>query len=116
MHISGLFYLLPTLLWIVAPLWPSFHLQQLVLSVASADPIGCRKLRMTPTANWFQYLASTMTAVIRRLGASGQPFEIASVTIALAPGKRLSIAQYCEWVGRAPESEIPLRRDRGRAS
>jgi ABC-2 type transport system permease protein len=40
MHVSGLFYPLPKVLRTVAPLWPSYHLQQLVLGITGAPAVG----------------------------------------------------------------------------
>jgi ABC-2 type transport system permease protein len=40
MHVSGLFYPLPRVLRSVAPLWPSYHLQQLVPGITGAPAAG----------------------------------------------------------------------------
>jgi ABC-2 type transport system permease protein len=40
MHISGIFYPLPKFLRTIAPVWPTYHLQQLVLSALGAPSQG----------------------------------------------------------------------------
>lgn len=40
MHLSGLFYMLPKFLRLIAPVWPTFHLQQLVLGATGAPARG----------------------------------------------------------------------------
>jgi ABC-2 type transport system permease protein len=40
MHVSGLFYPLPKFMRTIAPVWPSYHLQQLVLGAAGAPVVG----------------------------------------------------------------------------
>ena len=40
MHVSGLFYPLPKFMQQLAPIWPSYHLQQLVLSAAGSKATG----------------------------------------------------------------------------
>jgi len=40
MHLSGLFYPLPALLRAIAPVWPSYHLQQLVFGVLGLPSQG----------------------------------------------------------------------------
>lgn len=40
MHVSGLFYPLPKFLRTISPIWPSYHLQQLVLSVLGMQSFG----------------------------------------------------------------------------
>jgi ABC-2 type transport system permease protein len=40
MHISGLFYPLPKFLRTIAPVWPTYHLQQLVFSALGAPSYG----------------------------------------------------------------------------
>ena len=40
MHVSGLFYPLPSVLAKIAPLWPTYHVQQLVLRVLGAPNGG----------------------------------------------------------------------------
>lgn len=40
MHVSGLFYPLPKFLRTISPVWPSYHLQQLVFSALGAPSYG----------------------------------------------------------------------------
>lgn len=40
MHISGLFYPLPNMLRTIAPIWPTYHLQQLVFGVLGGQSHG----------------------------------------------------------------------------
>lgn len=40
MHVSGLFYPLPKFLRAISPVWPSYHLQQLVLSLLGVPAYG----------------------------------------------------------------------------
>lgn len=40
MHLSGLFYPLPKFMQTIAPVWPTYHLQQLVLSTLGAPSSG----------------------------------------------------------------------------
>jgi ABC-2 type transport system permease protein len=40
MHLSGLFYPLPKVLLTIAPVWPTYHLQQLVMSVLGSHAVG----------------------------------------------------------------------------
>jgi len=40
MHVSGLFYPLPKFLRAISPIWPSYHLQQLVFSALAMPAYG----------------------------------------------------------------------------
>lgn len=40
MHLSGLFYPLPKFMQVIAPIWPTYHLQQLVMSTVGAPSRG----------------------------------------------------------------------------
>ncbi len=40
MHLSGLFYPLPKVLQTSAPVWPTYHLRQLVMSILGAPAVG----------------------------------------------------------------------------
>jgi len=40
MHLSGLFYPLPKFMQMIAPIWPTYHLQQLVMSILGAPSRG----------------------------------------------------------------------------
>ncbi len=40
MHLSGLFYLLPRFMQLIAPVWPTYHLQQLVLGATGSTMRG----------------------------------------------------------------------------
>ena len=68
MHLSGLFYPLPTFLRKIAPIWPTFHLQQLALAAAGAPSRGTTAVHVAVLAS--VTIAATMLAV-RRLARVG---------------------------------------------
>jgi ABC-2 type transport system permease protein len=47
MHVSGIFYPLPRVLRLIAPLWPSHHLQQMMFGVLGAPMEGTMLLHAT---------------------------------------------------------------------
>jgi ABC-2 type transport system permease protein len=68
MHLSGIFYVLPRLLKTVAPVWPPYHLQQMVFAVLGVPNEGSLLVHTT-TLVGFTWL---LTAVaVRRLVRSG---------------------------------------------
>ncbi|MGA8075662.1 MAG: ABC transporter permease [Candidatus Acidiferrales bacterium] len=68
MHLSGLFYPLPTFLRKIAPIWPTFHLQQLALAAAGAPSRGSTAVHVGVLVG--VTIAATMLAV-RRLSRVG---------------------------------------------
>jgi ABC-2 type transport system permease protein len=68
MHLSGLFYPLPKFLQTIAPVWPTHHLQQLVLSATGAPSRGSATIHVAVLAA--MTLLFTLFAV-RRLARVG---------------------------------------------
>lgn len=68
MHLSGLFYPLPKFLNKIAPIWPTFHLQQLVLSAAGAPSRGSKAIHATVLA---AVALIATTAATQRLARKG---------------------------------------------
>lgn len=50
MHLSGLFYPLPRFMQTIAPIWPTFHLQQLVMSALGAPSRGSNLIHVAVLA------------------------------------------------------------------
>jgi ABC-2 type transport system permease protein len=68
MHISGLFYPLPRFLRAISPLWPTFHLQQLVFAALGAPYYGRTAVHVAVLAA----VTLVLTALsIRRLARVG---------------------------------------------
>jgi len=68
MHTSGLFYPLPKLLKTVAPIWPSYHLQQLTLSAVGGRGEGSAVVHVLVLAG----VTLLLTAIaVRRLARVG---------------------------------------------
>jgi ABC-2 type transport system permease protein len=68
MHISGLFYPLPKFLRAISPVWPTYHLQQLVFAAIGAPFYGRTAVHVAVLAG----VALVLTAVsIRRLARVG---------------------------------------------
>lgn len=68
MHLSGLFYPLPAFLRKIAPVWPTFHLQQLVLWASGGPSRGSNAVHVAVLAGIT--LVATMLAV-RQLARKG---------------------------------------------
>jgi ABC-2 type transport system permease protein len=68
MHISGLFYPLPKLLRAIAPVWPTYHLQQLVFGALSGQSQGSAVVHVGVLVS----LTILLTALsVRRLALKG---------------------------------------------
>jgi ABC-2 type transport system permease protein len=68
MHVSGLFYPLPKFLRTLSPLWPSYHLQQLVFAALGMAFYGKTAVHLTVLAG----VTAVLTALsIRRLARVG---------------------------------------------
>ncbi len=68
LHVSGLFYPLPKFLRVIAPFWPSYHLQQLVLGALGAPSRGSALVHVGILAG-VTLLLTVLS--IRRLARSG---------------------------------------------
>jgi ABC-2 type transport system permease protein len=68
MHVSGLFYPLPKFLRAISPLWPSYHLQQLVFASMGMTSYGKSAVHLAVLAG----VTAVLTALsIRRLARIG---------------------------------------------
>jgi ABC-2 type transport system permease protein len=68
MHISGLFYPLPGFLRAIAPVWPTYHLQQLAFSAIGAPSQGKAVIHVIALTG----VTATLTALsVRRLAREG---------------------------------------------
>jgi ABC-2 type transport system permease protein len=68
MHVSGLFYPLPKFLRSIAPIWPTFHLQQLLFTVVGVPSRGSTTVHIAVLAA----VTLVLTALaIRRLARKG---------------------------------------------
>jgi ABC-2 type transport system permease protein len=68
MHVSGLFYPLPKFLRTISPVWPSYHLQQIVLQVLGVQAYGRTSVHAAILAAFTLVLTSL---AIRRLARVG---------------------------------------------
>jgi ABC-2 type transport system permease protein len=68
MHISGLFYPLPKFLRTIAPVWPTYHLQQLVLSSIGPSSDGATVLHTVVLGSVTMFLT---VLALRRLMRTG---------------------------------------------
>jgi len=68
MHVSGLFYPLPKFLRAIAPIWPTFHLQQLFFTVVGIPSRGSTFTHIAVLAGVTIVLT---TFAIRRLARKG---------------------------------------------
>jgi ABC-2 type transport system permease protein len=68
MHLSGIFYPLPRLLRMVAPLWPTYHLQQMVFGVLGLPSEGGLLVHATVLAGLTWLLTTVSVRRLARLG------------------------------------------------
>jgi ABC-2 type transport system permease protein len=68
MHLSGIFYPLPKILRMVAPLWPTYHLQQLTLRVLGAASEGTALVHISVLVGATWLLSAASIRRLRRFG------------------------------------------------
>lgn len=68
MHLSGLFYPLPKFMQTIAPIWPTFHLQQLVMSALGAPSRGSNLIHAAVLAGLTVLFTLLALRRLRRVG------------------------------------------------